>query len=206
MKHDRCSSSALVDEVLHALCESREPVLGTTTVQQMLRTVESDGRVDAAEAIVRYVKKFSKNASGEGIAPAHALFKDAVAPFINDVWPKEIALVVPGIAYEFAALPVAAGEAFEDAVESIERFLMPFQCESLSHYGFDDRDANDWTFLIINDEPKARAFLLLLELTVDISENAIIPHGLPDALHHIRSVSPDIANENAFRRLSAVTR
>ena len=193
---------SIVVEVLHALSESREPAVGTTTVQQMLRKVESDGRVDAAEAIVWYVK----NASGEGNAPAHALFEDAVAPFINDVWPKELALVVPGTAYEFAALPVAAGEAFEDAVESIERFLMPFQCESLSHYGFDVRDANDGTFLIINDESKARAFLLLLELTVDISENAIIPHGLPDALHHIRSVSPDIANENAFRRLSAVTR
>ena len=197
---------SIVVEVLHALRESREPAVGTTIVQQMLRMVENDGRVDAAEAIVRYIKKLSKNASGEGIVPAHTLFKDAVAPFINYVWPKELAFVVPGTACEFAALPVAAGEAFEDAVKSIERFLMPFECESLSHYGFDDRDTNDWTFLIINDEPKARAFLRLLELTVDISENAIIPHGLPDALHHIRSVSPDIANENAFRRLSAVTR
>ena len=141
---------SIVVEVLQALRESRESAVGTTTVQQMLRKVESDGRVDAAEAIVWYVK----NASGEGITPAHALFEDAVAPFINDVWPKELALVVLGTAYEFAALPVAAGEAFEDAVESIERFLMPFQCESLSHYGFDVRDVNDGTFFIINDEPK----------------------------------------------------
>ena len=67
------------------------------------------------------------------LAPAR-IFRAAAKPFLQHVWPKERSLATPGIAKAFADLPATSGSAFAEAVDAIERFLVPFDCWSPLDY------------------------------------------------------------------------
>ena len=93
-----------------------------------------------------------------------------------------------------------------EAVETIERFLLPFECWSMLEYGLYDDDCGKRKLSVINDEMKAKALLRLLDLTVGTSEDATVPHDLTDALDQIRRVAPGLVSSPAFRRLSTAAR
>lgn len=99
-----------------------------------------------------------------------------------------------------------AGEAFAEAVDTIARFLVPFECWSMINYGLYGDEGEAKKVAVINDEAKARALLKLLDLTVGTSEGAVIPHDLTDALDQIRSVAPALVDFPVFRRLSTAAR
>ncbi len=92
----------------------------------------------------------------------------AARPFLERVWPQERSLATPGVARAFADLPATCGEAFAEAVDAIERFLVPFDCWSMSDYGlFGEEEGNGEAKLSqINDQQKAEAFLRLLDRTI----------------------------------------
>jgi hypothetical protein len=184
-------------------------------IQQTLRTLDDEVRASAANAIQQFVRELSAHAPDEGqpeakkqqnAASAAALFRSAAAPFLRDVWPQERSLATPGVSGAFADLPATSGDAFAEAVDVIARFLVPFECWSMINYGLYGEEGGAKKLAVINDEPKAKALLRLLDLTVGTSEGAVIPHDLTDALDQIRSVAPSLADAPAFRRLSTAAR
>lgn len=207
---------SLIVESLHAFREGRDPALPNPRIQQMLRTLDDEVRAAAANSIQQFVRELSLRAppdrgqsegdEQEGTASAAALFRSAAAPFLRDVWPQERSLATPGVSSALADLPATSGEAFAEAVETIARFLVPFECWSMVDYGLYGKEGEAKKLAIIDDQAKAKALLRLIDLTVGTSEGAIIPHDLTDALDQIRSVAPSLSESPAFQRLSTAAR
>lgn len=206
---------SIVIESLHAFREGRESAVPNPRIQQMLRTLDDEVRASAATAIQQFVRELSGKPTdqeqSEGREHKHALsaaalFQSAAAPFFREVWPQERSLATPGVSGALADLPATSGEAFAEAVDAIERFLVPFDCWSMVDYGLYGEDDGEKKLSLIDDEAKARALLRLLDLTVGTSEGAVIPRDLTDALDQIRAVAPALADTPAFRRLSTSAR
>jgi hypothetical protein len=181
----------------------------------MLRTLDDEVRASAANAIQQFVRELS--AKGATIAPedgeeqvapaaAAALFRSSAAPFLREVWPQERSLATPGVSGALANLPATSGEAFAEAVDTIARFLVPFDCWSMVDYGLYGDEGEPKKLAVINDAAKARALLKLLDLTVGTSEGAVIPHDLTDALDQILKVDPTLSTSTVFRRLATAAR
>lgn len=181
---------SLVVEALHAYREKRDPILPNSRIQQMLRSYDDEVRAHAAGAIEQYVSDLAKNDIQDGYASTAAeIARSVVVPFFRVVWPQERSLTMPGISRELSRLPASADDAFDDAVEAIERFLVPFDGWSMFDYGLDTADEQLEKFSTINSEPKGFAFLKLLDLTIGTDDNAVVPHDLGDVLDRIRNVS-----------------
>lgn len=198
---------SLVIESLHALREGRQPAVPNQRVQQMLRTLDDEVRSSAANTIQVFVRDLStKPPSDEFSSTRDDLFRAAAAPFLREVWPQERSLATPGVSAALADLPATSGEAFVEAVDTIARFLVPFECWSMLDYGLYGDEGEAKKLAIINDEAKARALLKLLDLTVGTSEGAVIPHDLTDALDQILKVDPALSTSAIFRRLATAAR
>ena len=198
---------SLVIESLHAFRESRGPAVSNPKIQQMLRSIDDEIRADAADTIQQFVLEISESKAEDDQRTAGAsVFRSAAAPFLAQVWPLERSLATPGVSRALADLPATSGEAFSEAVETIERLLIPFQCWSMLEYGLYGDDGGIEKLSIVNDETKAKALLRLLDLTVGTSEDATVPHDLTDALDQIRRVAPGLVSRPAFRRLSTAAR
>jgi len=103
-------------------------------------------------------------------------------------------------------LPAAAGRAFSEAVGAIERFLVPFDCWSMSDFGLAG-DIGGVRRLVSIDTPEmATAFLRLLDLSIGTAEGSVAPMDLAEALDQIRSVAANLMQDSAFRRLATVAR
>lgn len=194
---------SLVVEALHALREKRPPAVPHAQVQQMLRSLDDEVRAHAAEVVRRFVSGMSSERERGG-APAspEALFRGAAGPFLQNVWPQERSLTTRGVARGFADLPAVCGEAFAEAVNAIERFLVPFDCWSLSDYGlYGDEELSK-----IDGEPKAEALLRLLDATIGTVEGAVFPMDLGEALEQVRKAGPRLVEAPNFRRLATLTR
>jgi hypothetical protein len=190
---------SLVFESLHAFLENRSPAV---RIQQMIRSLDDEDRAYAADAIQRFVRDVSHNREKKDIQfSPDQIFRLAAMPFLKDVWPQERSLATPGVSRALADLPAKSKEAFTEAVNVIERFLVPFECCSLSDYGLFESDV-----LIIDSEEKVEACLRLLDCTIGTSENAVVPFDLSDALDHIRKIAPKLAKESIFRRLETLSR
>ncbi|MBZ0161657.1 MAG: hypothetical protein K8H74_02980 [Notoacmeibacter sp.] len=206
---------SIVIESLHAFREGRDSVVPNPRIQQMLRTLDDEVRASAANAIQQFVRELSEKVPEEGqpeseepenAASAAALFRSAAAPFLRDVWPQERSLATAGVSGALADLPATSVEAFAEAVDTIARFLIPFDCWSMLDYGLYGENEGEKKLALIDDEAKAKALLRLLDLTVGTSAEAVIPHDLTDALDQIREVAPALADAPAFRRLSTSAR
>ncbi len=191
---------SLVVESLFALLENREPAVDAARVQQVLRTVDDEIRGEAADTVVRFVREVSR-----GPYSSADVYERAAAPFLRDVWPLERTLASRGASRAFAKLPARVGRAFADAVEAIERFLVPFACHSLTDYGLYGNDGDGVPKLhVVDDERKALALLRLLDRTVGTSPGSVVPFELRDALERIRTVRGDLAERTEFRRLRSM--
>lgn len=198
---------SLVIESLHAFREGRQPAVPNQRIQQMLRTLDDEVRASAANAIQVFVRDLSnKPPPDEFGSTRDGLFRTAAAPFLRGVWPQERSLATPGVSGALADLPAASGEAFAEAVNTIARFLVPFECWSMLDYGLYGDEEEAKKLAIIDDEEKARALLKLLDLTVGTSEGAVIPHDLTDALDQILKVDPAVSTSAIFRRLATAAR
>ena len=194
---------SLVIETLYAFYEEREPSISNSSIQQMLRMADSQIRVKAVNATQRFLLDLSKN---EEQPSAAELFHVAVSCFYKDVWPSERSLTTKNISEALAQLPIISGERFHEAVETIKRFLIPFDCYSLASFGFDETEDNTKISFIINDPISAQALLDLLDITIGVSEGDIIPRDLSLALERIQTLLPNSTNDRAFNRLSAAAR
>jgi hypothetical protein len=195
---------SLVIEVMHAYRQKREPVVPKSKIQQMLRTIEDEVRAYAASIVKQYISDMSRE--NEDMSPEY-LFRTAAAPFIEEVWPQERSLATPSVAAAFAEVPATSKNAFHEAVQLLERYLVPFQCWSLHDYGFYEDESVGYTLknIIVNQE-QAEALLKLLNLTIGTDEGSIIPYDLTEALDQIQSISSSINKHPLFRHLSTLAR
>ena len=198
---------SLVIECLHAFNEQRGPAVPHARIQQMIRSVDDEVRAYGAEALQRFVHDVSASREGEQATPApEQLFRSAAAPFLQLVWPQERSLATPGVSRALADLPATAQAAFAEAVDAIERFLVPFECWSMSDYGFYDEGDGRSQLSTIDNHAKAEALLRLLDETIGTAEGSVIPHDLADALDQVRRVAPKLAESQIFRRLATAAR
>lgn len=198
---------SLVIECLHAFREQRKPAVPYARIQQMIRSLDDEVRAYGVGAVQRFVHDVSVSREGEQTAPSpEQLFRSAAAPFLQLVWPQERSLATPGVSRALADLPATAQEAFAEAVDAIERFLVPFECWSMSDYGLYGKGDGMPKLSSIDNHVKAAAFLRLLDLTIGTAEGSVIPYDLADALDQVRRVAPILAENQIFRRLATAAR
>ncbi|MGJ4728181.1 hypothetical protein [Luteimonas sp. SDU101] len=198
--------SSLVLESLHAFREGREPVVANAKIQQTLRAVDDEVRASAAQTVQRFLSWMSKDPSVQPRQSAEEIFRGAVAPFLENVWPQERSLATRGVSAAFADLPAAAESTFAEAVGSILRFMVPFDCWSMHDFGFRGEVEGIPRLESIDTPAKAEALLRLLDISIGASEGAVVPMDLAEGLDQIRLVSANLAQDPAFRRLAAVAR
>ena len=203
----RSLAFSLVIESLHALREGREPAVEEGSVSQMIRSLDDEVRTYCAEAITRFVRDLSEPSDQRPDPPSpEHLFQSAAKPFLRQVWPQERSLRSRGISNRLSRLPAIARGEFAEAVNTIERFLVPFDCWSMEAYGLYGDDDGTPKLAMIDDEAKAEALLRLLDRTIEKVENAVIPYGLGDALEQVRKVAPNLARTSEYGRLETAVR
>lgn len=192
---------SLVIDYLHALNDGRSPAVPRHRAQQMLRSVDDETRVHAADAVQRFLAEVP----GEQLTPEE-LFQTAVLPFLHEVWPQERSLVTRGISAAFARIPASVMGVFANAVNSIERFLVPFECWGMYEYGLEMDEGERSDLAKIDNTEKSTALTRLLDLTIGSTEGAVIPQDLSLALERIREVAPKLVDNRVYRRLAACAR
>ena len=208
-RETRCTLAFIVLlESLHALREKREPAVARASLQQMIRSVADEVREWCAETVLRFVREASKPSEEKPSPPSpEDLFLSAAKPFLEQIWPQELSLTTKRISSNLAKLPAAAGGEFAQAVATVERFLVPFDCWSMHDFGLSSGDGDDGPSLsVIEDEEKARALLRLLDRTVETAEDAGVPFHLGEALEQARQVAPSLVTTREYRRLDAAAR
>ncbi len=196
---------SLVIERLHAFLAGRDPAVSSPRVQQVLRSVSESVRAHAAQAVWRFVADQSIPGSTEARSSEY-LFSNASKPFLEHVWPQEYSLATPGVAQNFARLPASCGASFVQAVDSVERFLVPFKCWSLNDFRLRGEIDGEARLSMIDDPHKAEALLRVLDATIGSAEDAVVPIDLGEALEQIRDVDQKLTNTPTFRRLVTQTR
>jgi hypothetical protein len=198
---------SLVVEALHSFQEERLPMVPFPRIQQMIRSIDDEVRAFGAGAVQRFVQESSVKVQGRPNPPSREnLFRSAAKPFLQQVWPQERSLSTPGVSKALADLPATAGGAFVEAVNAIERFLVPFDCYAMHDYGFYGEEDGEARLSRIDDEEKAAAFLILLDRTIGDSETSVVPIDLGDALDQVRKVAPTQVETQIFRRLATAAR
>jgi len=200
---------SLIVECLHAFNDNREPVVPQVRIQQMLRMLDDEVRVYGIKAVNRFIHDVSTiGRNDRNQSSAESLFRNVAKPFMEKVWPQEQSLVTPGVSKALANLPAIVEGAFAEAVYTIERFLVPFECWSISDYGLrgNHQDGRPKLSIIINNSEKADALLKLFDKTIGTAAETRVPIDLADALDHIRNVAPKAASSSAFKRLATATR
>ena len=204
----RSLAFSLVIESLHALREGRDSAVEQDRIQQMIRLLDDEVRAECAGAITRFISDLSKQSDQESdpLSPEH-LFQSAAKPFLQQVWPQERSLASLGVSKRLSRLPAIARGEFAEAVNTIERFLLPFECWSILDYDLYSGDSDRTPKLsMIDDEAKAESLLRLLDRTIGTAENAVIPHDLGDALEQVRKVAPNLVRTPKYRRLETAAR
>ena len=191
----------LIVDCLYSFYENREPAIPYNRMGQLIRTLDDEVRVFAADILSKFINDLAaeQNDSNRNIL-AERLFNEAVKPFLAKVWPQERSLSMPGISKALSDLPASSVGAFVEAVDAIEPYLIPFDCWSLYELGFRDKNW-DTNFSLINGAKKAEALLKLLDRIVGTADSAVIPSDLSDALEVIKKVSPNLIESVAYRRL-----
>jgi hypothetical protein len=190
---------SLVIECLHAFQQKRDPAVSYPRIQQVIRSAEDEVRAHGADAIGRFVRDVPASSKED-------LFRQAVIPFFQKVWPKDLSLVTPGISKALADLPASSNAAFVEAVDVIEPYLVPFECWSMADYGlYGDEDGSP-KIAQVDSYAKASALLKLLNLTIGTAEGSVVPYDLPEVLDQVRGIAPQLAGSQIFRRLATAAR
>jgi hypothetical protein len=196
---------SVIVECLNAyLEENREPFIKKPLVTHMLYSLDEESRARAVEVLTQYIKNVSNNLNeGNNTKTPETLFETVIKPFIKEIWPKERSLVTPMIAEAFADLPATSRGCFADAVDVIERYIMPFDCYSMFSFGLYDSDLEmDILNTIIASPESAEALLRLLDGSIAYVDRPKFPIELGETLSHIKSIKSNLGNDPRFLRLS----
>ena len=197
-----------VEYLLLAFWGDWEPKLSEDGTRQMLRAAEVDLLVHVIDyGLLRFLRLGPAPAGGQEERVARAArFRRSIKPVLRKVWPQERIRDRPRVGKAMAQIPAAAGSAFVDAYHTVERFLCPFRVYTIRDYGFGPAQPRGQVFDWMESRAEAEALLSLLDLTVGEGEEAQAPLDVDEALERIRTVSPPLAQEPAFRRLQTLQR
>jgi hypothetical protein len=198
---------SVVLEILNAYRNGREPFVNEVKFKQLFYNLDDEARSSIAEIFPRYLKDMSETNVSDPEFSRETLFRKAITPFIKAVWPKEPFLVTPSIAQAFARLPAATRTAFSEAVELIERYIIPFECYSLYSFGMNYSNDNKLKMLkeIIDSSKAAESFLTLLDKSIAYIDSPIRPVELSEILGHIREIDSDLEYNPIYMRLEMLT-
>jgi len=196
---------SVVLESLHALNEGRKPVISSAETSQMIRSLDDEVRARVAGVIQNFAGAMARSENRPDAPPVEEIFGRSVRPFLETVWPQEAMLATPGVAKALADLPITCGDAFVEAVNAIDHFLVPFESWSMHDYGIIGR-GDGANLELINSPEKAAALLRLLDRTVSGADGTPVPYDLGEALEHIRHTSVALTELPSYRRLATLTR
>lgn len=184
--------------VLRAFFHGREPITEVAEVQQLLRRLDEEMRGWCATELWRCLVNHGGHSPEE-------LFEKAVAPFLEQVWPKERTLVSRSVSHFMARIPAASRGEFVAAVDAVARYLVPGSVTSRHDYGlYGEGDDGPVLEFIVDTEEKAEALLRLLDLTVGAGDDATIPWDLDELLAWIRQVAPRLVERSEFAQLTTM--
>ena len=188
--------SKLVWAVLRSFFQGREPVVEVPELQQLLRRLDEEMRGWCVTELWRCLVS-------DGDHSPEELFEKAVAPFLEQVWPKERTLVSRGVSRSMARIPAASRGRFGAAVDAVARFLEPGSVTSCHVYGlYGEEDGQRVLEVIVDTEERAEALLRLLDLTVGSGDDDMIPWDLDELLAWLRKVAPQLVERPEFAQLT----
>jgi len=198
---------SIVVEIINSFREERQPLIDIVKFKQLIYSLDDEARSSIVDILPKYIKEMSESNTSNKKFSCETLFRKAITPFIEAIWPKEPSLVTTSIAQAFAALPASSRTAFSEAVELIERYIIPFECYSLYSFGFkySDNDNLKTVKEIINNTKAAESLLKLLDKAIAYSDSPIRPIELPDTLNYIKEVDPDLEYNPIYTRLEMLT-
>lgn len=186
--------SELVWAVLRFFFHGREPVVEASRLQQLLRRLDEEARSWCATELWQCLVNHGDDSPEER-------FDKAVAPFLEQVWPKERTLVSRGVSHVMAGIPGASRGEFVASVDAVARFLEPGSVTSRHDYGLgSDEDLET----IVDTEKKAEALLRLLDLTVGSGDDGTTPWDLDELLAWIREEAPKLVERPEFAQLTTM--
>jgi len=86
-------------------------------LRPILQGLDAGGRTEIARTIARQIEQSAHDNA--------AYWRHRVAPWIENVWPKDVALVSEGTSKALALAAVAAGEVFTEAVDLVLKYIGP---------------------------------------------------------------------------------
>ena len=145
------------------------------------------GLDNAADTVVQGIK-------GAG-AQAADYWKNRVAPYLRNVWPKGHDVASASVAESFACMCVEAGDAFPEALKEVRNWLQPLP--------FPEQIVHRLHELAIHrrfPEPT-------LELLSSVIEDESWPPGdLRASMEAIRNAEPELQNDHRYQRLAEYLR
>lgn len=180
--------------VLRFFFRGREPIPEALELQQLLRRLDDEMRGWCVTELWRCLVKHGDDSPEER-------FDQAVAPFLEQVWPKERTLVSRSVSHSMAGIPAASRGEFVAAVEAVARFLEPGSVTSRHDYGLGSHEDLE---AIVDTEEKAEALLRVLDLTVGSGDDATTPWDLEELLAWIRGVAPKLVERPEFAQLTTM--
>ncbi len=204
-KTQRLIALSLVCNFLHSYYLARSPVVNVPQMQSILRSLDADGLSQCSHSLFHFVQ-YSTVSEVDGSSSSARRFRLGVSRFLKDVWPHDQDLATSDVRRWILKIPAASREAFAEAVNSIDRFLVPSEVSSLGFFFLEKESVWMVPLEIVNDEVRARALLQLLDKSIGSSENSVIPFDLSDALDQVIFVSEKFGFVREYRRLITLAR
>ena len=177
-KHGRQYASVLVYASLDPRDIFNKPELAVAT-----SALPSDGLAEAAAALVRAIEAVGEERAG--------FWKNRVAPYLREIWPKTRAHASPAVAECIGLVCIAARDAFPMTLSQISGWLQRLNYP-------------DQLVRRLNQETLCERFperaLEFLHLTVEDGPQSP-PSGLPECLRAILCADPGLESDHRFRRL-----
>lgn len=169
--------------VLLSLPKGSEPLLSRKDARWCIRSMTNRNRKDAID----YLGKVGAQSEEAWIVE--------VIPFVENIWPREVALKTPSLTESWVNLLEKTGDKFLAVLQSVRRFLTPVRHASNWVYSFSRSARSAW---LTTEYPEG--VLELLSLLISNQESRA-PFELPKVLELIEDSRPSFASDYRFRRL-----
>lgn len=183
-RHRLGRSDERICQLFGAICVNRPEWLTTEETREALRSLDGKGRAVVAHVVW-------KRLEGAG-AQSEALWKDQIGPWLDRVWPKDLAMRDPDSSLNLAVAATYTGASFRTAVGVITPLLVPAEHCSLLWERLLDAG-------IAEREPQAT--LKLAGAIVDVEWRWPDPK-LREILNQIQAADAAAAGQPVFRKLS----
>ena len=164
----------------------------TKELSAATRALPPDGLHYTAQALVRMMEGADERRVD--------YFRNRVAPYIREIWPKTRDKTSPNITYNFGRVCIAAQDSFSEAFELLKHWLQP--TSDPSHYHNILVQKLHETEICSQFPKQALDFLDL----VIPEQQCLIPKELKACLKAIQTSNPELGKDAKYRRLMVCVR